>query len=577
MIKEIITWYYGKASIRKKLVLSFCLLVSIPIIVLGSYAFYNSKKNLEEQTINTMDNNVTRIVSELETMFQREDAYVKYLSYNINFRRALENNKNNNNNIEIANVLNEYVEPIFWYFISSDRNIKEISVYTPYISKEVGSFLKPDSLCKDEYWYKYNQNNFTTLWTFEDGKLFATRSILDASTTTNTIGVLKMELFPSVILNSVRGMDYLDNGIIITDENNKIVYQKETNNNKINEMVLNDVINENELIEENNNKYILKSASLDGCNWKIYYYVDKGNILESVTSIMKSTLLVVGICLMVVLFLINLLSRILSYRILALRKYAEEVAEGNFENPITTIYTDEIGIVTNSLGHMTVRLNEMITKVYKMEIEKKATELKALQAMINPHFLYNCLSSIKWKSIKSGNEDISEITGLLAKFYRTNLNNGQQITTVRNELENIKSYIEIEKRTHENQFEAKYIIDESGLDYNMLNFMLQPIVENAIKHGIEYIEESNIKGLVIVEFINENKYLIFNIYNNGPQIEVERLEKILKNKGSGYGIYSVQQRLELYYGKECRLTVKITEEGYTCFTIKIFKEIKNNI
>lgn len=576
MIKKIIIWYYGKASIRKKLVLSFCLLVSIPIIVLGSYAFYESKKNLEEQTINTMDNNVARIVSELEAMFQREDAYAKYLSYNTNFRRVLENKKKNNN-IEIAKVLNEDVEPIFWYFISSDRNIKEISVYTPYISKQLGSFLKPDEECKDEEWYKFNQNNFTTLWSFEDGKLFATRSILDAATTTNTIGVLKMELFPSVILNSVHSMDYLDNGIIITDESNQIVYQRETSNKKINDMILKNVSSKNELIEENNNKYILKSANLDSSNWKIYYYVNKESILESVNSIMKSTLLVVGICLIVVLFLINILSKILSYRILDLRKYAEEVAEGKFDNNITTTYTDEIGIVTNSFGHMTRRLNEMITKVYKMEIERKVMELKALQAMINPHFLYNCLSSIKWKSIKSGNEDISEITGLLAKFYRTNLNNGQQITTVNNELENIKSYIEIERRTHENQFEAKYIIDESGLEYTMLNFMLQPIVENAIKHGIEYIEESNIKGLVIVEFINENDYLTFNIYNNGPQIDVEKLEKILKNKGTGYGIYSVQQRLELYYGKECRLTVKITEDGYTCFTVKIFKEIKNNI
>ena len=120
--------------------------------------------------------------------------------------------------------------------------------------------------------------------------------------------------------------------------------------------------------------------------------------------------------------------------------------------------------------------------------EKLEEELKALQAMMNPHFLYNCLSSIKWKAIRSDQDDIAEITGLLATFYRTALNGGRQITIVQNELENIKAYLQIQLKSHENNFDVEYQLDEAGGECQMPNFLLQPIVENAICHGADLCE-----------------------------------------------------------------------------------------
>ncbi|MEG0216127.1 MAG: histidine kinase, partial [Hungatella sp.] len=202
-----------------------------------------------------------------------------------------------------------------------------------------------------------------------------------------------------------------------------------------------------------------------------------------------------------------------------------------------------------------------------------AMELKALQAMINPHFLYNCLSSIKWKAIRSGNDEISDLTGLLAKFYRTSLNGGNQITTVKNELENISAYIELQRRTHENRFDVCYHVEESSLAYSMPNFLLQPLVENAIEHGINYQEDSLEKGLLVIEYETEENYLIFRILNNGPQIELERLEKILNTPGKGYGIFNIQERIRIYYGADCGLYADIDEDGYTRFTVKILREL----
>ncbi|MEG0565766.1 MAG: histidine kinase, partial [Hungatella sp.] len=547
-MKRWIRWYYGSASIRKKLVISYILLVTVPILVLGFHTYSVSRKNMESQTEVTMKNNMNLMVSDLETSLKRENDNIKYLSYNAKFRQILKNSAGNP--VELAAVLNEVVEPIFWYFITSDYNMKGIQIYSSYVSNDIGSFLKSDRSCKEESWFQYHQQNFDILWTYEDGNLFATRTLLDAPTASEPIGVLKLDVYPSSILEPISRINFLNNGILITDKTGQVIYEKRTGNQSTDEAVLS-LAQNGDVTESVQGDYLLMTQQIEICNWNLFYYVTKDQITGQLNQILKSTLLVVAICVIVIVGLMDILSRVLSRRILELKKSAEKVAVGNFDLEINHDYTDEIGVVSRSLQVMCHRLNEMINLVYKAELEKKAMELKALQAMINPHFLYNCLSSIKWKAIRSGNDEISDLTGLLAKFYRTSLNGGNQITTVKNELENISAYIELQRRTHENRFDVCYHVEESSLAYSMPNFLLQPLVENAIEHGINYQEDSLEKGLLVIEYETEENYLIFRILNNGPQIELERLEKILNTPGKGYGIFNIQERIRIYYGADC--------------------------
>lgn len=539
MIEKIIKWFLGKASIRKKLIISFSISVSIPIIVLGVYSFSESRKNLLIQTEKTMENNSLRIADEIDFKLKKEEGYAKYLAYNLNFRKVIENKPNDN--ISIAQTLNDTVEPIFWYFITSDDYIKEINIYTPNVSGEIGSFLKPSNFVEGEEWYKKSEKSFKPFWSYEDGKLFITRSILDTATNSKVIGVLRIELFMSIITEPLENMDFLDNGIIIKDNSGNIVFKKLMKNSKINELVLENILNIKSGANLKEKEYLICENNIDASNWKVFYYLDKKKITEELIPIIGSTLLIVIFCLIAVVILINILSKALSRRILLLKDKAEDVSKGNFNNPIFTEDTDEIGIVTNSFGHMTRDLNDMINKVYKIELEKKATELKALQAMINPHFLYNSLSTIKWKAIREGNDDISDITGYIAKFYRTSLNNGQDITDVKSEIDNIKSYIEIQKIAHSHSFDVEYRIDEKGLKNNMLNFILQPIVENAIKHGID-CNEGKERGKIIVEFQEDEGSLIFKIYNSSNNNnDIKGIEEMLNKPGKGYGIYNVKK------------------------------------
>ena len=570
-MKRLLNWYYGSASIRKKLVISYLLLITVPILVLGVYSFSVSKRNMERQTEETIRTNVRLMASDLETSLKRENDNIKYLSYNAKFRQVLKNSRGNQ--VEVAQVLNEVVEPIFWYFITSDNNMKGIEIYTPYVSQEVGSFLKPVGDSSEESWYQYHQKNFGTLWTFENGSMFATRTVLDAQTASEPIGVLKLTVHPASVLEPISNNTFLNNGILLTDTEGKTIYSRQTGAEPADQAVLAGAEAGN-LADGDQGEYIVMSEAISTSGWRLYYYVTKSEITGQLYEILKSTLLIVGLCLAVSLFLIGILSRVLSRRILELKESAEKVAEGNFNLELNHNDTDEIGIVSKSLQTMCDRLNEMINRVYKAELEKKAMELKALQAMINPHFLYNCLSSIKWKAIRTGNDEISDLTGHLAKFYRTSLNGGKQITTVGSELENVKSYVELQRMTHENSFDVEYELDETLFETSMPNFLLQPIVENAIEHGMNYQEEIEGRGRLIVRLEEEDGHLIFSILNNGPRVELDRLEEILNTPGRGYGIYNIEERIRIYYGAGCGVYASVTADGYTCFTVRIGKELK---
>lgn len=576
MVKKILHWYYGKASIRKKLVISYLLLMAVPVLVLGTYAYHNAKSNLLYQTAATMKNNVATLANDIEGKLSRENDNIKYLSYNGIFRRALQNASTDK--IGLAQVLNESVEPAFWYFITSDENLRSIEIFSGHVQSEIGSFLKPYSICEGEPWADCHKNHYDTQWTFEDGELFASRTLLDPETSSRPIGIMKISVYPDKIISAVLQNDYLNNGVLLVDGNDRVIYSREVTREGLQEQIRNDI---REGASDSAGKgdakrhgYLLTAAQIAETDWTLYYFIDQDEILGAVYNILRSTLLTVGILLVFMIILISLLSGVLGKRILDLKKAAELVADGNFEIRVPLFDTDEIGVVAQSLFTMSVRLDEMIKENYELGKKRRAAELKALQAMINPHFLYNCLSGIKWKAIQADQEEISEVTGLLAKFYRTTLNGGKQITTVKNELDNIRAYLELQKMTHDGGFTVEYRISGEGQELSMPNFLLQPIVENAICHGIDYTDE-NKEGFIIVEYEKDEEFLLFRICNNGPEMELVQLQTILDTPGKGYGIYNIQERIQMYYGRECGIYAGISEEGYTCFTVKLKTEMEH--
>ena len=231
---------------------------------------------------------------------------------------------------------------------------------------------------------------------------------------------------------------------------------------------------------------------------------------------------------------------------------------------------DEVGVLIRSFRRMMDQMNHLISEVYEGKIRLQNSEMKALQAQINPHFLYNSLSIINWKALEAGEEDISRVTLALSTYYRTSLNRGETMTTVENEISNIRAYLKIQLIMHDNSFEVKEEYDEETAGIEIPKLILQPLVENAIDHGLDMSERED--KCLCVSAMQDGKYIVFTVCDNGVGMEQEKADQILKYQSSGYGVRNVCERIQVLYGTNGTVEIKSSPGGGTEVKIRIPKK-----
>ena len=279
--------------------------------------------------------------------------------------------------------------------------------------------------------------------------------------------------------------------------------------------------------------------------------------------------LVVLICCVLIFTVSNLLSGFFAQKVNRLLQVMQEVKKGNLSVRIHDNCPDEIGKLTNSFQEMIEKLNQLITENYQNKITLKETQLLALQAQIHPHFLYNCLSLINSKALINHQPEISEMAQLLSTFYRTSLNRGQSETLLTDEIKNVQSYIKIQLLLNDNSFRVVYQIDPQLPDQKIPNLLLQPLVENAIVHGI--LPNKAKHGTLYLTITRVNDQIHFIIMDNGLGIPKEKIPSLTQTQSDGYGLKNVQERLKLTYGEEYGLTINsiVNESTMVTFTIPI--------
>ena len=243
-----------------------------------------------------------------------------------------------------------------------------------------------------------------------------------------------------------------------------------------------------------------------------------------------------------------LFSRVFTRKIEELTRNMDQVNHGSREVTVYSDSNDEIGIMVNSFRKMMDEINRLIDEVYVNKIALKEYELKALQAQINPHFLYNTLSMMNWMAIRSNQMDISKVTLALSTFYRTALSKGEDVVTVENCIQNTKAYLEIQLVMHDHGFTVDWEIDPTIKNEKMPKLLLQPIVENAIEHGIDEKEEGD-KNLSL-SFRGKEDVVEITVRDNGKGMEQEKAEKLVTYQAKGYGLKNVNDRIHLLYGNE---------------------------
>lgn len=323
---------------------------------------------------------------------------------------------------------------------------------------------------------------------------------------------------------------------------------------------------------------IYSVRSLDNCEWKIIgvCYIDE-MITNKVNHIMKTLSVIFLIVVLLTVLIIRFFSKLFSNPARELANAMQEFEKDTNNFEFKSIEgTAEITSLTESFEHMVVQIKELVEKVRQEEITLRKTELKALQAQINPHFLYNTLDAIAWLCEEERHKDAVEMVNSLAKLFRISISRGHELITIEKEMQHAKSYLKIQNFRYKNQFTYSFDVDEECLNYLCNKITLQPIIENAIYHGIDRMVD---EGKINIGIHQKGDRIIFTVEDNGVGMTEEQCEEILhKDAGDrvGIGIKNVNDRIKIYFGEEYGLTIQSELDEGTRVTISMPKITEND-
>ena len=287
--------------------------------------------------------------------------------------------------------------------------------------------------------------------------------------------------------------------------------------------------------------------------WIVVGAMNTSELLKDNKQVQVLYFIVAAVLLLAVILISSLLSREITKPIRQLRDSMSMVEEGEFEKANVDITTEnEIGSLSKSFNVMTERIHTLMDQNVYEQKQKRKIELRALQAQINPHFLYNTLDSIIWMSEAGRNEEVVEMTSALARLLRQSISNDQELVAVEKEIDYVRSYLTIQKMRYQDKLEYSIDIDPEIRFVEIVKLTLQPLVENAIYHGLKYKES---KGNLDIRGFADGKDAVITIRDDGIGMEEQTLAHIFdeaekEHKSNGVGVSNVQKRLQLYFGPE---------------------------
>lgn len=323
---------------------------------------------------------------------------------------------------------------------------------------------------------------------------------------------------------------------------------------------------------------ICSVQKLKRCTWKV---VGVSYVSEMVTT--KAMKLLKNICVIfTVIFLVTVIVSMLISRLVTHPIQRLIQAMGDFErNAAEYVYqpvtgTMEISALSQSFEHMVGKIQNLMNQVRQEEISLRKTELKALQAQINPHFLYNTLDAIGWLCEAERCQDAVEMVNALAKLFRISISKGHELITIEKEVEHAKSYLKIENFRYKNQFTYEFQVEEQCLPCYCNKITLQPIIENAINHGLSRMVD---EGHILIRIYGEGDDIVFQVEDNGVGMTEEQCNSILDKEpgdNSGIGIKNVNDRVKIYFGKEYGLSIQSELDEGTIVTIRMPKVVQKD-
>lgn len=309
--------------------------------------------------------------------------------------------------------------------------------------------------------------------------------------------------------------------------------------------------------------------------WKSYSAIPIEGLFPQAKDLSNAIWLVVILCTVGIAGVVAVLVYAMLRPIKCLSRAMGQVQEGDFTVQVPGERKDEIGELTDSFNYMVNKINALIRQVYQEKIAQKNAEIQALQAQINPHFLYNTLDSVNWMLIDREEYDISDIIISLGNLMRYSIEDENIFVPLEREAGYVLSYLKIQKNRLEDKFEYEVDMDDSVRTERVPKLILQPLAENAITHGIEPCKK---KGRISIRLRGKGNEIEISVEDNGVGMTPEQLARLQEDDGglekeghTGIGIRNVDKRIRLYYGQQYRMQIKSIWGKGTCICLRIPK------
>ena len=352
-----------RSSIRKSLVITFAILIILPILALGSYSYIVARNNLIQQTKIAMIGNADVIAYGIENNAKRENDVVKFFSYKDAFRRALERVKADP--YTLTEELNNDIEPLIWYYLSSDSNIESIIFYSHLIeTPHMGDFLLQPETEQEKAWYEFTGTEYGITWVVgDDGGVYAIKALLDSGTSSKRLGMIALKVKDSSFFSIANQSSYLNNGLVILDNEGKIITQRKIKDTALEQHILERIKSEEIPEFDDNNEYFISRSGTTNNGWTLYYYIDRSEMTADVFRILLSVLVIAGVLFLLTLLISTYYASRFTKRIANINDMANEIKAGNFAVSSKDHSTDEIGQLSESVVDMAGQLQNMVDEI----------------------------------------------------------------------------------------------------------------------------------------------------------------------------------------------------------------------
>jgi len=309
------------------------------------------------------------------------------------------------------------------------------------------------------------------------------------------------------------------------------------------------------------NGYIYTSSLSPTSGWVTVSVFDT-NKLVSISSDIVILFITIGLFFSIITFIISYVaSKRLTDPILQLKASMKQFERGDFDAKANITVNNEVAELGDCFNVMTEQIKNLVEQELLIEEQKRISELQALQAQIRPHFLYNTLESIIWMSEIGETEKVIEMTSSLSKLFRATTSNASELVTLKTEIDYVTNYMKIQKMRYQDKLTYRIDVDESILQAKVIKLIIQPMVENAIYHGIKQLKGH---GLIVVSAYSEEQKLFITIRDNGVGFDKGLLDgkaDLAPKDESGIGINNVRDRIKLFFGSEYGISIKSTDPG----------------